>query len=298
MKNGRRMKTANKQKRITLKTVHQMLDGMSVELAEKVHLLFMANYIDYSDYDFRDEDKVEGYCWCYRDLFELKTKESQEIVNSQVIEFLDEWRQDTPSRYRKAKDDICYWITDEWYSFESTMQEEIEAAYQTALKKKDNIAVALSLSPFAQKTAELVNSWAYEAAAGNCYAIFRCLAKTCKNHEDWFLRPDGSKRHPCGDAERAGFTGYGDIYTKLAIFTEAVVELYCHLRQKPDLSKRMADEMDINLEVFNLETDFFGDLHCSSRFTDMLCDAQAQYGDYSELENCPMWGMWGNEGGE
>ena len=45
--------TANKQKRITLKTIHQMLDGMSVELAEKVHLLFMANYIDYSDYEFR-----------------------------------------------------------------------------------------------------------------------------------------------------------------------------------------------------------------------------------------------------
>ena len=115
-----------------------MLDGVSVELAEKVHLLFMANYIDYSDYEFRDENQVEGYCWCY--------------------------------------------------SFESPMQKEIESAYQA-----------------------------------------------------------------------------------------------CHLRQKPDLSKRMADEMDINLEVFNLETDFFGDLHCSSRFTDMLCDAQAQYGDYSEL---------------
>ena len=39
-------------------------------------------------------------------------------------------------------------------------------------------------------------------------------------------------------------------------------------------------EANINLEVFNLETDFFGDLHCSSRFTDMLCDAQTQYGDY------------------
>ena len=65
--------TANKQKRITLKTVRQMLDGMSVELAEKVHLLFMANYIDYSDYEFRDENQVESYCWCYRDLFELKT---------------------------------------------------------------------------------------------------------------------------------------------------------------------------------------------------------------------------------
>ena len=53
--------------------------------------------------------------------FELKTKESQEIVNSQLIEFLDEWRQDAPSRYRKAKDAICYWINDEWYGFESPM---------------------------------------------------------------------------------------------------------------------------------------------------------------------------------
>ena len=42
---------ANKQKRMTLKTLHEMLNGMSVDLAEKVHLLFMAYYIDYSDYD-------------------------------------------------------------------------------------------------------------------------------------------------------------------------------------------------------------------------------------------------------
>ncbi len=157
----------NKQKRITLKTVHEMLDGMSVELAEKVHRLFMADYIDYSDYDFRDENQVESYCWCYRDLFELKTKASQEIVNRQLIEFLDEWRQDDPSRYRKAKDDICYWITDEWYGFESPMQKEIELAYQTALKKKDDLAIALALSPFARKTAELVKGGAYEAAAGS-----------------------------------------------------------------------------------------------------------------------------------
>ena len=63
------------------------------------------------------------------------------------------------------------------------------------------------------------------------------------------------------------------------------------MQETASKQKRMADEMDINLEVFNLETDFFGDLHCSSRFTDMLCDAQAQYGDYSELKNCPVWTM-------
>ena len=68
----------------------------------------------------------------------------------------------------------------------------VASAYQTALKKKDDIAIALALSPFARKTAELVKSGAYEAAAGSCYAIFRCLAKTCKEHENWFC----------------GFTGY------------------------------------------------------------------------------------------
>ena len=74
------------------------------------------------------------------------------------------------------------------------MQKEIVSAYLTALKKKDDMAIALALSPFAQQTAELVTSGAYKAAASSCYVIFRCLAKICKEHEDWF----------------AGFTGYGD----------------------------------------------------------------------------------------
>ena len=79
------------------------------------------------------------------------------------------------------------------------------SAYQTALKKKDDIAIALALSPFARKTAEPVNIGAYEAATGSCYIIFRCLAKTCKEQEDWF----------------SGCTGYGETDTKQAIFTEA-----------------------------------------------------------------------------
>lgn len=38
-----------------------MMNGMDMELAEKVHLLFMANYIDYSHYGFRDEEQVDEY---------------------------------------------------------------------------------------------------------------------------------------------------------------------------------------------------------------------------------------------
>ena len=55
--------------------------------------------------------------------------------------------------------------------------------------------------------------------------------------------------------------------------------------------------MDINLEVLNLETDFFGDMEYESRWADMLCDGKVQYHNYSVLEMCPMWGMWQKEGG-
>lgn len=45
--------------RVYLKELHQMMDGMSIGLAEKVHLLFMNNYINYSNYEFRDEWQVD-----------------------------------------------------------------------------------------------------------------------------------------------------------------------------------------------------------------------------------------------
>ena len=70
------------------------------------------------------------------------------------------------------------------------------------------------------------------------------------------------------------------------------------MQEAANKQKRMADDMDINLEVFNLGTDFFGDLHCSLGITDMLCDGKVQYHNYSVLDMCPMWKMWEKEGGK
>ena len=126
------------------------------------------------------------------------------------------------------------------------------------------MALALALSPFAQQTAELVSSGAYEAAAGSCYAIFRCLANTCKEHEDWY----------------AGFTGYGDTYTKLAIFTEAVVELYCHIHQKPDYNSavatfcnNIANDLPIQVNDPNVDMEL---LYIDDLVDEMICALQGK----------------------
>lgn len=54
----------------------------------------------------------------------------------------------------------------------------------------------------------------------------------------------------------------------------------------------------LDIKQNKLIADQWGEMHCSSRFKDMLCDAQSQYGDYSELDMCPMWGMCVKEGGD
>lgn len=254
-------------KRIYLKDLHRMMDGMSIELAEKVHLLFMNNYINYSNYGFRDEWQVDDYMDAYYNLYSLRSEQAKVVVNQFVVDFMDEWKEDAPSMYRRAKNDIVGWINIEWYRFEcpevSKLSKDIERT------EKD---IVLELSYILLKIAEMVKEGKYEEAAGGCYRLFRHLANIRDVYPDRF----------------GGLLDDGEL-SKMTLFTLALVELYSHLRQIPGISKRLGDEMNIQLEVFNLETNFFGDMDCNTRWSDMLCGAKDQYYDHGELEKCPMW---------
>ena len=257
-------------KRIYLKDLHRMMDGMSIGLAEKVHLLFMNNYISCSNYGFRDEWQLDDYMDAYYNLYSLRSEQAKTVVNQFVVDFMEEWKEDAPAIYRSAKNDIVGWINSEWDGLD--YPEESKQPMDVERTEKE---VALELSVFLQKIAETVKGGKYEKAAGGCYAAFRRLAKIRDVYPDWFkgLEDDGE-------------------LSKMTLLTLVLVELYSHLRQMPGVSKRLGDEMNIQLEVFNLETGFFGDMECDSRWSDMLCGAKEQYCDHSVLEECPMWKIW------
>ena len=105
--------------------------------------------------------------------------------------------------------------------------------------------------------------------------IKKDVLKANKAHEDWF--------------ESLWFEGE---MSKIALLTETICELYCHLRQQKDLSKGLKDEMDIHLDILNKKTEFFGEMWYDSRFEDMLLDSKDQTGDFSTLEDCCMWREW------
>lgn len=71
-------------KRIYLKDLHRMMDGMSINLAEKVHLLFLNNYINYSNYGFMDEWQVDDYMDAYYNLYSLRSEQAKAVVNQYV----------------------------------------------------------------------------------------------------------------------------------------------------------------------------------------------------------------------
>ena len=250
-----------------------MMDRMSIGLAEKVHLLFMNNYINCSNYGFRDEWQVDDYMDAYYNLHSLRSEQAKAVVNQYVADLLEEWKEDAPSIYRRAKDDMVGWINSEWYEFECT-----EESKQSIDVERTEEEIALELSDPLLRIAETVKAGKNEEAAGGCYAVFRRLAKIRDVYPDWFkgLEDDGE-------------------LSKMTLITLALVELYSHLRQMPGISKRLGDEMNIQLEVFNLETGFFGDMECDSRWSDMLCGAKEQYCDHSVLEECPMWKIWVKE---
>ena len=84
----------------------------------------------------------------------------------------------------------------------------------------------------------------------------------------------------------------GGEQTEVVNLVEILQEVYCHLRQKDDLPKRLKNEMDIHLEIFNKKTSFFGIDYGDSRYEDMLLDGKKQYGDYSDLSQSDFWTEW------
>lgn len=261
-------------KRTTIDDLRKMMNEMDQRHAEEVHYLFMSNYIDFSDYEFRDDWHMDAYHEAY--FYYFRSGDVQlEILNDYVLDILKEWQQDANHKYQKAKKDLIWWITDPIPEFKPSLGKGIEMAYKTAIRSNEEEKLAKALTPFLPKIVEIVKSGQYEDAAANIFCLFEHLALADKEHEDWF--------HP--------LWGNGTM-TQVAYLTEALCELYCHLRQQKELSVSLKDEMNIHLKIFNNKTYFFGDMWCGSRFEDLTLDPKDQEGDYSDLEECSVWKYW------
>ena len=256
--------------RFYLRDLKSKLDNLDIDQLKYLHLLFEMNYMDDSDFWFRDEWFEDGYHDCFYDWYHDGCKETPYDLNQMVFEILEEWKERGYKRYRPAMDSIRDWYSRKWTQFESEHQVEVFAAYDAAIVHDDEKEISRSLFPFIHHVHEYIRNKQYQEAISLIFCLFGQLGKACRKHENWF------ESYWCGGVQ-----------TSVVLFLDVLRHLYCHLRQHPDIPWQTKEAMDIHLLLTNKQHRLFGDLELAwgdSRMEDMLSD-ESSYCDYSNMED-------------
>lgn len=256
--------------RFYLRDLKSKLDSLDIDQLKYFHLLFEMNYMDDSDFWFRDEWFEDGYHDSFYDWYHDGCKETPYDLNQMVFEILEEWKERGYKRYRPAMDSIRDWCSRKWNKFESEHQAEVSAAYDAAIVLDDEKEISRSLYPFIHHVHEYIRNKQYQEAISLIFCLFDQLGKAYKKHENWF------ESYWCG----------GD-QTSVDLFLDILRHLYCHLRQHPDIPWQTKEAMDIHLLLTNKQHRLFGDLELAwgdSRMEDMLSD-ESSYCDYSNMKD-------------
>lgn len=256
--------------RFYLRDLKSKLDSLDIEQLKYLHLLFEMNYMDDSDFWFRDEWFEDGYHDCFYDWYHNGCKETPYDLNQMVFEILEEWKERGYKRYRPAMDSIRDWYSRKWTQFESEHQAEVSAAYDVAIAHDDEKEISRGLYPFIHHVHEYIRNKQYQEAISLIFCLFDQLGKACRKHQNWF------ESYWCGGVQ-----------TSVVLFLDVLRHLYCHLHQHPDISWQTKEAMDIHLLLTNKQHRLFGDLELAwgdSRMEDMLSD-ESSYCDYSNMED-------------
>ena len=256
--------------RFYLRDLKSKLDSLDIDQLKYFHLLFEMNYMEDSDFWFRDEWFEDGYHDCFYDWYHDGCKETPYDLNQMVFDILEEWKERGYKRYRPAMDSIRDWCSRKWNKFESEHQAEVSAAYDAAIVLDDEKEISRSLYLFIHHVHEYIRNKQYQEAISLIFCLFDQLGKACKKHEKWF------ESYWCG----------GD-QTSVDLFLDILRHLYCHLRQHPDIPWQTKEAMDIHLLLTNKQHRLFGDLELAwgdSRMEDMLSD-ESSYCDYSNMKD-------------
>ena len=256
--------------RFYLRDLKSKLDSLDIEQLKYLHLLFEMNYMDDSDFWFRDEWFEDGYHDCFYDWYHNGCKETPYDLNQMVFEILEEWKERGYKRYRPAMDSIRDWYSRKWTQFESEHQAEVSAAYDAAIVHDDEKEISRSLYPFIHQVHEYIRNKQYQEAISLIFCLFDQLGKACRKHQNWF---ESYWR--------------GGVQTSVVLFLDVLRHLYCHLRQHPDIPRKTKEAMDLHLLLTNKQHRLFGDLELAwgdSRMEDMLSD-ESSYCDYSNMED-------------
>ena len=117
--------------------VKGILDGLDHLHGKYVHTWFMEQYIDYGEYEFRDEWLVDGYCECYNDLMWENDPLRVKDANRYIVAFMKEWYRDDPGLYFEALGLLQEWASHQFMNMEASLKERVDKDWMNAVTEDE-----------------------------------------------------------------------------------------------------------------------------------------------------------------
>ena len=247
-------------------SLQERLRDLDTLHAEIVQFFFVSNYTDYADYPESSAFWIGNYQMSYTSYFKRGDKELLPALNGYLSNLLSSLEKHNPSLYSRALVDVMNWMTYPVMEFPASLKEWIDSLWDTILEHSSGKISPLEYLPM--KISKMIEAGKYKEAAGNLFYTFGLISKEEKRDPEVF-QPDEHS-----------------VMSNIKILFILLRTDYIYLRSREDLPKDIKEQLDFQLEFFQLHTDLFDET--DHEYGVMLSDRKDKK-PFSPSEYSGMW---------
>ena len=231
--------------------VKEILDGLDHLHGKYVHTCFMEQYIDYGDYEFRDEWLVDGYCESYNDLMWTDDPLRVKDANRYIVAVMKEWDRDDPGLYYEALGLLQEWATHQFMNMEASMKERIDKDWFDAITEEEGEELYNRIVGYPLEICGMMHEEGREEeAVANLFYLLEKMGGLYYLNKGLFENRTGS------------------LVPKMELMMWWLTELYLIVKGNPALNDNIKSDMDFFLTDLQRRTQLFNE--ASSKWDDMF----------------------------
>lgn len=235
--------------------VKGILDGLDHLHGKYVHTWFMEQYIDYGEYEFRDEWLVDGYYECYNDLMWENDPLRVKDANRYIVAFMKEWYRDDPGLYFEALGLLQEWASHQFMNMEASLKERIDKDWMNAVTEEEGEELYSRIVGYPLEICEMMHEEGRgEEAVANLFYLLEKMGDLYKSNSDLFENKTGS------------------LVPKMELMMWWLTELYFIVKGNPAVNDDIKSDMDFFLMDLQRRTQLFDE--ASGKWDDMFVDNQ------------------------
>ncbi len=235
--------------------VKEVLDDLDHLHGKYVHTWFMEQYIDYGDYEFRDELLVDRYCDCYNDLMWTDDPLRVKDANRYIIAIMKEWYRDDPGQYYEALELLQVWASHQFMNMEASLKERIDKDWFDAISEEEGEELYNRIVGYPLEICEMMHeNGREEEAVANLFYLQEKMGGLYQLNQELFENKTGG------------------LVPKMALMMWWLTELYLIVKGYPAVNDDIKSDMDFFLMDLQRRTQLFDE--SSSKWDDMFVDNQ------------------------